>query len=453
MKTVILYAIILTSTFLASAQEKQVAIDSRGNVMFIDKDNCSKLNLFSEYSDLSAVRLFLLEDSTFALEVFYFKRDSLFKDRTILTVQQVNKLRTKVDNEIAMLKENAPLNQKGRSRLLIGSSLASASYYSWAVPAVLNVEEDKVFIGLTMLSTGGSIYGAFALTKNRRVTMGDAYMSWYGQSRGIFSGLLTPWLFTNNANERLHIGFGIVESVGFAIGGYHWADKTNMHIGKALTIGTYCDFSSLIGIATSYSVGFFDYDEALGLAWGTLVGAASGICAGNYLSNKIHYSSGDAYMLKGATVLGAAVPATVLLLFDSENDRLYTGTIAMGGIGGFVLGHHIANRVNYSAEQGIYICLSEIGGGLIGLGTGYLLFSDFDDGYKPIAISALLGGTAGFFSMKRYLDGRNEDEKKESAFKCNVNLNSIVNVVAHRLDNSMWNERKQMPLFSASLRL
>lgn len=449
MKPLFVYLFFMLYACVSFSQEKQVAVDSKGHIMFLDKETCRNLHLFDEYLDLSAVRLFLLEDSTYAQEVFYFKNDSLYKDRKILSYADVVEFRLIVDAQVDLYRENMPPNQEGRSRLLMGSSLVCAAYYSWTVPFIFEVGEDRFFVGLMMLSAGSSIYGSFALTRDIPVSRASAYMCWYGQSRGIASGLLTPWLFAENVNERLHVALGALESAGFAYYGYRWANETNMHIGKALSLGAYGDLGALLGIATSHGVGAFQLKEEHALAWGAFVGAATGIVAGNFLTNKAFYSAGDAYMLKASAVLGAGVPFTAMLLFEADNERWYSSAAALGGVGGLAFGHYLAKRVNYSPEQGIYICLSEIGGGLVGLGTGYLLFSGFNNSFKPIAVSTLLGGAFGFASMAAFFDERNAKKEKKSAFDFNVNLNGFLSVMR---DPVGFNELRSVPLFSASLK-
>ena len=287
----VLIAIAFLSALTLKAQEIQVSFDEEGKVEFIDAKLEKKLGFFPEYNGLKEVRLFQISDTIYVLEILYQPEDKLLKIRKPLSQEQVQDFRKKVTASIQQQAPETVINQEGRTKLLISTSIVSLGYYGWTVPTVLEVDDGKTFVGLYMLTSGAGFFIPFAATKNMRITDAHATISIYGQTRGIGYGVLLTKLIDENASTQAVLGLGMLTSVAEGIGGYVWADRTQMTDGTASTIGAMGDFGIGIGLGTAHITGLFDDYNVRKLSASILLGSAAGIASGVLLAKNQSYTS------------------------------------------------------------------------------------------------------------------------------------------------------------------
>ena len=94
-RTLFLICFICFSSVLF-AQEKLVKIIPKADILINEKKKGVKTYLSVEYEGFTEARLFQLTDSTYALEIFYEKEDTLFKARKYLSQVEVNEYREKL---------------------------------------------------------------------------------------------------------------------------------------------------------------------------------------------------------------------------------------------------------------------------------------------------------------------------------------------------------------------
>ncbi|MBT3209591.1 MAG: hypothetical protein HN704_06490 [Bacteroidetes bacterium] len=445
---ILLFAIVFLAAFTIKAQEIQVSMDEEGKVELIDSKLEKKIRLFSEYKGMIEARLFQSSDTTYVLEILYQPADKLLKIRKPLLQEQVQDFRKMVTASIQQQAPEIAINQEGRTKLLISTSIHSLGYYGWTVPNVLQIENNKAFVGLYMLTSGAGFYIPFALTKKIRVTDADASLSIYGQSRGIGHGVFLTLLFDENASEQAVLAMGMLASLAEGIGGYVWADRTKMTAGSASAIGVMGDFGIVIGLGTAHITGFFDDFNVSKLSASILLGSAAGITSGVLLAGNQSYTKGDAYVLRSAGTLGAYVSLTAAIIAEPNNEKSYTAALTFGSIGGIAIGHALTKGHDFTTGQGVLISLSELAGGLIGLGTGYLISSDSDDSYKLFITTSALGAVGGFALMTNYYSKKAHVETKDFALNFNINPHGLLGLAK----GNKYNINKMpMPVFSAIL--
>ena len=449
MKKNILLLFLFLSALTLTAQEIQVPMDLKGEVEFIDNKLEKKLNLFSEYEGLKEAWLFQSSDSTYVLDITYHSGDKLLKVRKLMTENETMNFREKVTAAIRQQAPEIELNQEGRTRLLTWTTAVGLGYYGWAVPTMLDVNEGKAFTGLYMLSSGAGFFIPYSMTKNRKISDADAVMSIYGQTRGIAHGLSLAFLMDENAGTELQLGMGILAGIAEGIAGYKWSDRMQMTEGKASLISAMGDFGLGIGAGTAHFTGLLNDDNSRILSSSLLFGSAAGIASGVMLSKSHFYTQGDAFVLRDAGVLGAYVAFAGAVVADPSDDKVYSAMATLGSIGGIAIGHKLAKENDFTTGQGIFVGLSELAGGLIGLGTGYLLSPGSEGDEKLIVTTSALGAIGGFALMtNRY---SKKVRVKDKAYSLNVNLNPF-GIMELAKGNVNSTHKIQAPVFSASLR-
>ncbi|MDP4267335.1 MAG: hypothetical protein Q8880_07870 [Bacteroidota bacterium] len=445
----ILMIISFFSALSLKAQEIQVPMDVEGKVNYIDYKLEKKLELFSEYKGFKEARLFQIPDSSFVMEILYQQQDKQVKKREPLSKVQVEELRKKITDRIRQQAPEIIINQEGRTKLLVNTTLVSLAYYGWVIPKVLGVNDNKGQVGLYMLTSGAGFFLPFFITKNSSVTDAEATMSDYGQTRGIIHGMLLSKIINDNADINTFLGFGMAASIAEGFAGYAWAQNSKMSAGTASTIGVTGDFGLGIGAGLAHVSGLLnDYSDGK-LFTSMLLGTAAGIATGSVISKNNIYTKGDAYVLRSAGLLGAYVSLTTFIIAEPNDPKFYSGGATLGALGGLLLGHYMAKENDFTTGQGVLISLSEIAGGLIGLGTGYLISGNPEESNgKLIFGSSALGAIAGFALMSSFYSIRNKKaEEKKTSFNFNINPQVLFGYLPGNRSYNM-----QIPVFSASLR-
>ena len=444
-----LLLIIITTKFWAQV-EVQISPDADGKLEYISSDQENRLKLFPEYKDFIEARCFQLSDSSFAVEITYKENGVVKRAKKYYTLEAFQTFRNKVST---LITENAPetiLNQEGRSRLLTVSTSVGLAYYGWAIPTSLQVDEGKVYLGMYMLSAGTSFFLPYAITRKQEVSPSQADLFIYGQTRGILHGYALSAVLIQDPDPTFASFIGVSASITEGILGYHWAKKEKMTRGDALTISLWGDFGMGIFAGTSFSTGLLDNDVLRRLSATALLGAATGITAGNWMRNHYKYTAGDVYMQRSLGFLGAYVPVALSLVAELNDSKVIAGVATVGSLGGLTLGHYIAQKNHYTAGQGRLIALGQTAGGLLGLGAGYLVSSDNENGYKAWLVGSVIGAASGFALMNKLFASRKVKEKdKKQAFNFSLNPQGFLGLSQKY---TLSDPRVAAPMFHASLR-
>ena len=447
-----LFLFLLTIPCLLIAQEKQVPLDTHGKLNSIDISLEKKLKLFPEYAGFQDAKLFQLNDSSFMLEISYKPENQTMRARIPMNLTEVNELRVSITGKIRLKAPNSLTDQSGRTALLIVNTLVGAQYYGSTISALLSGDTYDYSIGVSLLTAGASFYIPYALTRNMEITQGQALMAIYGQTRGIAHGALLPVLFSSEPDYRLTLSLGMAGSIAEGILGYRWAKKENFSVGRAGAIGTFGDFGMGIGIGSAYTLGLLEGSAGSNLAaLSILAGGAIGTYAGYRISRNDYYTEGDLFALQGAGMLGAYLPASLMYVLGAEDSpQLITLGATLGAAGGLYFGDRLALKQDFSSRQGVYIMLSQLAGGLTGMGLGFLIDSsdrsEFNQMGKSIALLTGLGWLAGYgIAVKNFSKEINKEDVKLSL---NLQLNPL-----GLLNSSKGNaSNMHMPLLMGSIR-
>jgi hypothetical protein len=396
----------------AAAQDVQVPIDEDGKVQVITADLERKLKLFPDYPAFREARLFQLPDSSFVLEITQEPGGRLTRVRVALEPAGAQELRHRVSLGLREAAPEAVLDQSGRTKLLVWSTVLALGFYGPAAPIVLNVDDSQGAVGLYMVAAGAGFIVPFLATKHIPVTEAGAVLGTYGGTRGILHGALAAYLFNNDPTDQALFGGGVVGGLTEGIAGFALANAGHMSAGTAELIGIGSDAGLGYGFAASHLAGFLDssFDPATGVFHKekraatiavALLSTAGGAGAGYALSRTEPFTRGDAFFFRNAGVLGAHLGVTVAdaLNPNGDKDKLYSGLAVAGGTLGLIAGARLVHGRDFTTAQGTFGTLGQIAGGLVGLGTAYLVSSRSGDQSTVLLAGSAIGAGLGYGLM------------------------------------------------------
>ncbi len=377
-------------------QEKQVSILPGEKIRVIDQEMAKDAGLFLDYPNFSKAEVYEIDDSTFVLEVHYRRNEENYQERRIMDLAGKKQF---VDSIHQRIQQKAPamvMNQGGRALMLTGSSVIGLSYYGISLPVILDVEGDtKTWLATYMLSAGASFALPYFLTRNTPVTKAQASMAFYGQTRGILHGISASYLFNRNPDERFILGMGMLGSIGEAYGGYALARKWDYPVGSASILQMGGDFGIGAGFLFSDLFGFMEDGNSQAIFSTVFAGSAVGLYGGKFLGDTRDYTLGDAVFFRSTVTLSNLLALTVIDYFEPGKSQPYTaGTLISGAAGSFVAWKLLQDK-DFDTGEGLLIALGEVAGGLIGLGTGYLLAPD-EDRRHILFTSGAIGAGLGY---------------------------------------------------------
>lgn len=395
--------LLLLCASTATAQEVRRAFDSEGRIETVDSSLAKKLGLFSEYEGFQEARLYQQADSTFVLEILYRPGPETLRDRRMLSTSEVEKLRARVEKQLSSSRSPSALDQEGRTKLLVNSTLLSLGFYGYALPVSLGIEDGTGVAALYMLTSGAGFFAPYVLTRNRPVTEGQTKLFQYGGTRGIAHGAMIGLLVGGDElSVRGLMGSALATSVGEALVGFDLAGTRQIDQGAAETMGAGGDFGLGLGLGTGFLIDP-DNPEPRTLAAPVLAGSVAGLLTGRYLSRRATYTPGDARVLRVLGSLGALGGLTAADLAGVQNTRALLGSTMATSVVGIGLAHRLLRARNVPANSGTFTALGTTGGGLTGLGIAYLLTGEeFEDAdATPFLTLGTLGAAAGFGLMYR----------------------------------------------------
>jgi len=318
------------------------------------------------------------------------------------------------------------LDQSGRTWFIIESALKSSVVYPLAYQWAFPHADGSVLTGLSLLTVGGSLYGAFAFTRNMELGYGKVGLMNYGST---FLGLYYPQLlatFLHNAtsiNDRYKRGFPTVHyegitatdqikawfsMFGFPLGIYlgsklRFVDRDD---GGKVTLMGY--FSQTAGYLFGFGLPLYFFDPTgdnprdylTASSFLTMSLLPAGFYAGCKIAGDRHISAGRGSLPYVSGILGGLSGLAIPTLFDLDYDKLsiirtLATTTLVGYGGGTMLGLLYHPAVDYTYWQTVFIGASSGAGAL--MGVAFPLIGKVKDNHKPYVIMGVTGAWAGFF--------------------------------------------------------
>ncbi len=389
--------------------ETQVPMDTAGAVLEVTPELRGRLALYPEVENFLSAKLFQSVDSTFILEVAFKKNGALTRSRTLKNASAVQALRQELSQRLLSAAQPQALNQSGRTGLIVHQTLLGLGFYGWAVPSMLNIEQDRQTVAAYMLVGAAGFGLPYYLTRNRPVSTTQSMLTSYGSTRGILYGVFLKNIFAPKADsDKSRLGPLLLGSIAGSVSGFTIAGRTKQDIGSVELAGVMGDFGIGLGAATAHLADLWKYDSRKSAAHATMLAmAAGGLGMGAWLSQQESYTRGDAYVLRMNGLLGAQCLTPLAAAISGKKEKAYTTGAVLGAALGIGVGNHLLAKQNFTFSEGVLISCGHIAGGLLAGGLTYLL--DSQNRYDEVTYlsTTALGSLAGHvllynaFSKKR----------------------------------------------------
>lgn len=295
----------------------------------------------------------------------------------------------------------------GRSELILGTTALGLTYWGFAPTAIFPDLSARAHVGLYMLVGAGSFFVPFLASRGGEVTQGEATLSIGLATAGIGVGALTYGL--TSAYEDDVVGEFMATTLAFSfagsIGGYLWADQTNMDAGTATAATQGLTFGAGVGLAVPALLlgeNTFESETSTRVVFGSmLAGAGLGLLSGYHVAPLRTWTSGDAATVGTFGAVGTYVGLVPAILIDPDGPDARVvagGALAMAALG-LYLGDGLVKGVDLTREQGALVAAGAGVGWLLGAGFTYLMLSgDASDDQimrtgASLTAAFMLGGT------------------------------------------------------------
>ncbi|MFH1729520.1 MAG: hypothetical protein ABIA04_14010 [Pseudomonadota bacterium] len=417
----ILFALEIQSPFI---EDKNIfEIDSKLNndlLIFNEKDNFIKALLFKKTNIETDSEEYILE--------IYFSEDNLIKkQRQYLSAEEAINLRSKIldrSNKSGIFNR---LEQSGRYQLLTGTTLLSLGYWGWAVPASLDIDDEKYSIATYMLVSATGIIAPIIATKYIKTTEASANLSVYGGTRGIVHGAFLMRLIRGPDTRFENMaGLGVLASLSEMSLGYYLGRDIIKAPGSAELLGVLGDFGIGWGAGASFLIDGFEDGNDRNAAGCVLIGSATGLGLGYFYSQQKSYTVGNAYVLRASGLLGAYIPMAIIDAFNTDNEKIYAGASIAGSVLGLGTAYYyLTNNKSFSTTDGFLITLGEVAGGLIGAGIAYLASNVENDNSTLYLTASSLGALTGFSLSYWLINNKMKDDKKDISWNLRLHPESL----------------------------
>jgi hypothetical protein len=414
-------------------QEEAVSFDSKGKVWVIDKEVNKTYKLFREDDNVIEARLFILNDSTTILEKLIKKEEKTFRNKQILSIDELNALRHKVDSYSMLV-----VNQEGRSWLLATSTFLGLTLYGPSVPTIINSDNDKVQVSSYMLTAASGFFLPWYLTRNRPVTYAHLNLTSFGLSWGFIHGAQICWA-TSGYNDNSALTLGTICGITEGFIGYNVVDKLNISYGQAQLMTFYSEMGLLIGFAAAHRFNIDANDQPGGFHGLSLLGSALGLGIGYHQGLSRSITAGDAQIIGTCAMLSTYLIIPPMADIAPDDSRDITTTLSLASICGAYIGSKLIKNTDFSYGQSLMIGLGTLAGGFTGAGVGYLIDNNST---FPFYISGI-GALTSFGLMFNYYKNKSETSYQKNNFRINLYPQNYL----------VWNQAKLQPIYLTNIPL
>lgn len=409
---------ILSFAQVLYAQETQVPFCN--NIMVIETKMGANVSRFMNYKDFQQATLVKSADGLYLNVVF--KANGVFQfEKVLVTESEVEQICQEIKVSSSLDKEVFDENpsQEARRRLILASTSFSLGYYSWAIPTAFRSDDYKVYTASYMLIGGASFFIPLYATRNNPVTNAMTRGYAMGAINGFVHGVAVEMILRgDDSNFENLLGFTSAFSIAESLIGLSIAKKKDYTWGKASLVGSGGLWGAAAGAALPLIL--FDSDEVRLYGLTTLAGSVGGIIGANYLYNKHSTTHGDATIINSMGALGTYWGVTFGETFNIDNERVSVGLALATASAGLTYGFYKTKGYDYSRQQGNLTSLGGFAGGLIGAGIGVLVEAE-ETGYLWLTA---LGATGGFF-LSDYVMREVRKEKSLGASNLSFQLNPM----------------------------
>ncbi len=378
-------------------QETRVPFDSAGRVLELGPDAIRRLSWFAEMAEAQRALLFMMSDSSRVVEVY--GRDGMSRQRCPIHPDELKQMQQELAGMVGIGLGRPTPASSGRWLYLINSFLYSYGIRGPLVATALETDKWENIAATYLLTGSAAFFVPLVVTRNTEITYGNAFLSWYGATRGAYAGYMIT--------RATHMDFysdgawpPLLGSIGLDVGGFALASKMKYTPGQAAMVTTMGDWGILGTLGTIFLINInVDEDQPFDHVVYELVplgGMAAGLVSGHHLGRNDKIADGDPRVFRLWGQLGAMAGFTAANYFFSMDEISQTeGTIILGGAmagcaAGSLLGHRHIMKTDYTYVNGLLV---EVGAdaGLAVAGAVLLLLST-ESMEADVPMTLLTGG-------------------------------------------------------------
>ena len=407
----------------AHASETSVPFDSAGTTRVLRPIRVKQLrvptldSLLAPHAGYSSVRLFVQDDSTYALEINSLRDNVLQRASVPLDSLRLARLRRAIEVRLAVIPmEPESLDVKGRHNFLAANG-GLGVFYGIMVPRSLHLRKPLPAIGAFVVTAGTTFIVPWLASTNHAITGSMASLSYYGATRGAVHGFLVSDPFSRKPatpDDWRNAGTTTtVTSIGEGVTGYLWARGNGLSAGTTATIETFGDFGFMWGYTIDMMGGSSGFESNYNRSLAMVGGSWGGLVAGQVLGSYRTYSYGDALVMRTVGYLGILVGATVCDLTQpphNRDPRVYASGLLAGSLLGLAYGDRQVQGYSFSPSDGNGLQIGCAAGTLMGLGVVALTNSKSSRAYLIGATSGtLIGHHVAYGALTRRIKKAKDD--------------------------------------------
>lgn len=315
-------------------------------------------------------------------------------------------------------------------------------------------------IGVPLFISGTSMLATIFMPQYNNINTNSLWLRLHGKTMGGIYGYFlagtafgddifetwddNSWEQGPNRNKKpLAVASSLIGSIALGHLGMKYGKTKPWTDGR---IATYQYYSYAMptfacGILFSFS------ENAEFQAYSSLItaGVPLGYIAGHQIANRFEYTRGDINAITNNSAIGAAFGAS--LLFYTEPESRAALLVPLGtALAGSAFGHYTFKNFHISRTEARRLNYATIGGGLIGLGIAIMAEPDSEGTYLLLPT---LFGSAGYASLLSYYKKQprfSGKKPKKNNFSFSLHPESLI--INKQLPSHM-----QAPLFSARIKL
>ncbi len=389
---------------------RQMELDSKGEVFTITKEHELNLQLFPEFENFLSAEVY--EDTAgLSLEIRYSSPGGVYRNIQIIEKDELLMLRDRIDSifsrPVVIVEED---EESSRKALVLSSTILSMTYWAWALPIALDIDDVNIGTGMYLLGSGAGFFVPFYLTKNKYVSSADVRMFLYGGYRGIAWGHLLAMSILDysapNYGNNL-FAWGLSTSMGSAAVGMALSQKFKINDGTAEQMAAWGDMGLLWGslLMATFFEGVDDFeDHKINCAIAPLTSVLS--CAAGYFYGKNReLTAGDSYMMRTGAVIGLQMALLSIDIADTWEDPSDVASFMIPfTMAGFIAGDYFLRKyLHFKESEGSLTLLSQVAGSLVGAGVVFMFDKDGDvDTEWYFGTSLITGCLSSYLTWKTF---------------------------------------------------
>lgn len=258
---------------------------------------------------------------------------ALYPNTAYARFAETRRLRLKKLNLSSMRRRS--IDQGGRMEFVVFGTLYSA-WLGIGSARLADADSKKATAAGMMIGAPVGLLTSLALTRNARLSDGQATLVNFGGYWGTWQGLGLAMLLDNNDDEKTIISGAMAGGVLGLITTSIITRRMDLSLGDASMINYGGIWGTWLGLAGGIAAGVDDSDGLLSLA--LVVGNLSTAVMAA-LSPKLELSFAQASLINLSGIVGTIVSGGLILINLPDNERVTFGTLLAGGILGLAGGY------------------------------------------------------------------------------------------------------------------